>query len=170
MLSDLYHTTLKCSSFKTLLFHSLGVLPALNKNLAGVINETTSEILKAKGEKVVLANLVEDDMAETIEDAFRYDKVILASSSYNAGVFPPMEHFLKSLKERNYQNRKIGIIENGSWAPSAGKEMKSILNEMKEINVVEPMVTIKSTMKDCDTRKLEELVNNLLLDVNAENI
>ena len=121
------------------------------------------EILKDKGEKVVLSNLVEDDTAETVEDAFRYDKVILASSSYNAGLFPPMEQFLNHLKERNYQNRKIGIIENGSWAPSAGKEMKSILSEMKEINVIEPMVTIKSTMKNNDIEKLEELADNMVL-------
>lgn len=134
------------------------------------VAKKTSEILKAKGEKVILANLVEDDITEIIEDAFRYDKVILASSSYNSGVFPPMEHFLKSLKERNYQNRKIGIIENGSWAPSAGKEMKNILNEMKEINIVEPMVTIKSTMKNSDTEKLEELANNILLGTSSENM
>lgn len=121
-----------------------------------------SEILKEKGEKVVLSNLVEDDMAETVEDAFRYDKVILASSSYNAGVFPPMEQFLNHLKGRNYQNRKVGLIENGSWAPSAGKEMKNILNEMEEINIVEPMVTIKSTMKNGDIEKLEELANNII--------
>ena len=95
-------------------------------------------ILEEKGaKKVVLSDLVREDMAEAVEDAFRYDKIILAASSYNAGVFVPMQQFLQKLKERNYQNRKIGILENGSWAPSAGKSMKSVLEEMKDISRVD---------------------------------
>ena len=101
-------------------------------------------------------------MAEAVEDAFRYDKIVLAASSYNAGVFVPMEQFLRKLKERNYQNRKIGILENGSWAPSAGKTMKSVLEEMKEIQVVDPMVTIKSTMKQETIEQMEKLADSLL--------
>ena len=127
------------------------------------VAEIIADILKENGEKVVLTDLVRDDMAEAVEDAFRYDKMILASSSYNAGIFPPMEEFLNHLKGRNYQNRKIGIIENGSWAPSAGKGMKSILESMKDIRIVEPMITIKSTMKQGDVDKLKQLAKEILV-------
>lgn len=121
------------------------------------------ELLEQKGaKKVVLTDLVTEDMAEAVEDAFRYDKIILAASSYNAGVFVPMEQFLYKLKERNYQNRKIGIIENGSWAPSAGKTMKAILQEMKHITMIEPLVTIKSTMKQETIEQIEKLAINIL--------
>ncbi len=121
------------------------------------------EILEEKGiKKVVLTDLVRDDMAEAVEDAFRYDKVVLAASSYNAGVFVPMEQFLHKLKARNYQNRKIAIIENGSWAPSAGKTIKELLQEMKDITIVEPSITIKSTMKKENIDQMSKLADNLL--------
>lgn len=121
------------------------------------------EILEEKGaKKVVLTDLVREDMAEAVEDAFRYDKMILAASSYNTGVFVPMEQFLNKLKERNYQNRKLGIIENGSWAPSAAKSMKNILQEMKDIDIIEPSVTIKSTMKQENIDQMERLAENIL--------
>lgn len=127
------------------------------------VAQEVAKLLKEKGEEhVALADLTRDDMAEAIEDAFRYDKVILAAASYNAGVFPPMEHFLQHLKSKNYQARRMGIIENGSWAPSAGKCMKEIISGMKNIDICEPMVTIKSTMKLDDVKKLNELVDNLL--------
>ena len=127
------------------------------------VAEKLKEILEEKGaKKVVLTDLVRDDMAEAVEDAFRYDKVILTASSYNAGVFVPMEQFLQKLKERNYQNRKIGIVENGSWAPSAGKTMKNRLQEMKDIQMVEPFITIKSTMKQENIKELQELADNML--------
>jgi flavorubredoxin len=120
-------------------------------------------ILEEKGaKKVVLSDLVREDIDEAVEDAFRYDKVILAASSYNAGVFTPMEQFLNKLKERNYQNRKVGIIENGSWAPSAKKTMQNILKEMKDINLIEPTVTIKSTMKEDNVIEMEKLANIML--------
>ena len=120
------------------------------------------EMLKEKGvEKVVLTDLANDDIDEAVEDAFRYSKVVLAASSYNARVFPPMEHFLTKLRDRNYQNRKVGIIENGSWAPSAGKCMKAILSEMKNIEIIEPMVTIKSAMKEENIEELEKLAEKL---------
>lgn len=122
-----------------------------------------AQILEEKGaKKVTITDLARDDMAEAIEDAFRYDKIILAASSYNAGVFPPMEQFLHHLKEKNYQNRKIGIIENGTWAPSAAKTMKGILDEMKNITICEPIVTIMSKMNEESKEKLEELANNIL--------
>lgn len=122
-----------------------------------------AEILKEKGaKKVVLSNLVTDDMAEIIEDAFRYDKVILAASSYNAEVFPPMEQFLSHLRGKNYQNRKIGLIENGSWAPSAAKTMKEFITEMKNITLCEKVITIKSTMSKENIEEMEELADEIL--------
>ena len=101
-------------------------------------------------------------MAEVIEDAFRYDKMIIASPTYDAGLFPTTEKFLRHLKAKNYQNRKVGIIENGSWAPMAGKHMKDILKDMKDISICEPMVTIKTTMNDETVSKIEELAENFV--------
>ena len=125
--------------------------------------EKLKSILKEKGaKKVVLSDLVREDMDEAVEDAFRYDKIILAASSYNAGVFTPMEQFLNKLKERNYQNRKIGIIQNGSWAPSAEKTIKEILQGMKDIEIVNENVTIKSTMKKEDVIEIEKLAESIL--------
>lgn len=128
-----------------------------------IVAEELVRILQEKGEeKIAISDLARDDMAEAIEDAFRYDKIILAASSYNGDVFPPMEQFLLHLKGKNYQNRKIAFVENGSWAPSAGKAMKEIVTKMKNIDICEPMVTIKSTMKEADKVNLEALVDNLL--------
>lgn len=125
--------------------------------------EKFKEILEEKGaKKVVIANLTRDDMAEAIGNAFKYSNLIVASSSYNLGIFPPMEQFLSILKGKNYQNRKIGIIENGTWAPSAGKCMKEIISQMKNIEIVEPMVTIKSTLKEDSRSKLIELAESIL--------
>ena len=122
-----------------------------------------AEILKEKGaKKVVLADLTKEDWAEAVEDAFRYSHLIVASSSYNAGLFPPMKQFLDHLKERNYQNRTVGIIENGSWAPSAGKCMKGTLEEMKNIHIIEPMITLKSTMSEENISQMEEMADVLL--------
>ena len=125
--------------------------------------EKMAEILKQKGaKKVVVGNLITEDWAEAVEDAFRYSHLIVAASSYNAGLFPPMEHFLNHLKNRNYQNRVVGIIENGSWAPSAGRCMKNLLQEMKDIEIIDPIVTIKSTMKTDDIVQMEKMADNLL--------
>ena len=122
-----------------------------------------AEILKEKGaKKVVLADLTTEDWAEAVEDAFRYSHLIVAASSYNAGLFPPMEQFLNRLKERNYQKRTVGIIENGSWAPSAGKCMKNILQEMKDLKIVEPVITIKSRMKDNNIEEMTKLADEIL--------
>lgn len=126
------------------------------------VAEKMAEILKENGEKnVIIADLARTDWAEAVAEAFCYSKLIVAASSYNASLFPPMEHFLGRLKERNYQKRTVGVIENGSWAPSAGKCMKAILQEMKEINIAEPMVTIKSRMKEENEAQMEELARNL---------
>ncbi len=121
-----------------------------------------AKILEEKGAKVSLFDLARCDMAEAIEDAFRYDKLIIAASSYNAEVFPPMNNFLCSLKGKNYQNRKVGIIENGTWAPSAAKCMKEILEEMKDITICEPVVTVKSRLKEETREELLKLVENIL--------
>ena len=121
------------------------------------------EIVKEKGaKKVAIADLSRDDMAECIEDAFRYDKIVLAASSYNGSVFPPMEQFLRLIKEKNYQNRKIAIIENGTWAPSAAKTMLNIIEGMKNITIIEPKVTIRTTLKDENVEELKNLAENLL--------
>lgn len=120
-------------------------------------------ILEENGaKKVSIADLSRDDMAEAVEDAFRYDKLVLASASYDASIFPPMNNFLNILLEKNYQNRKIALIENGSWAPSAGRCMKEIISKMKNISLCEDLVTIKSTMKDTDIPQLEKLSRELL--------
>lgn len=120
------------------------------------------EILKnTVKEKVVLVDLAREDWAESVEDAFRYSKLILMASSYNMGVFPPMEHFLNHLKDRNYQNRKIAIIENGSWAPSAAKCMKNIIEDMKNIELVDNVITIKSTMSEKNIQEFENLAKEI---------
>lgn len=122
-----------------------------------------AEMLKAKGApKVSMADLTRDDMAEAVEDAFRYDRLVLAASSYNAGLFPPMEEFLHHLAGRNYQNRTVGIIENGSWALSAGKCMKAILDGMKNITLLEPTVSIVSTPDEKCMNDMEALADSLL--------
>ncbi len=128
------------------------------------VAKRVAQMLEEKGvKKVTVADLARDDFAEAIEDAFKYGKVILAASTYNMSVFPPMRQFLTNLKERNYQKRKIGIIENGTWAPAAGKCMKEMLGQMKDIEIVEPTVTIKSKMKEGNIAELEQLVNAILL-------
>ena len=122
-----------------------------------------AKILEEKGaKKVVVSDLAREDWAECVEDAFRYSKLIVASSSYNMGIFPPMEHFLRHLKDRNYQKRTIGIIENGSWAPSAGRGMKAIISEMKDVNIVEPMITMKSRMNEENRKQMEDLADEIL--------
>ncbi len=122
-----------------------------------------AEILEKKGaKKVSLFDLARDDMAEAIEDAYRYDTLVLAASSYDAGVFPCMEDFLNHLRAKNFQKRKVAYIQNGSWAPSAGKVMKSIVAQMKDITEIEPMVTIKSTLKPETLAELETLADAIL--------
>ena len=125
--------------------------------------EKMAEILRAKGApKVSLADLCRDDMAEAVEDAFRMGKLVVAAASYDADVFPPMYDFLHHLKLKAYQKRRVGIIENGSWAPCAGRVMKGMLETMKEIEIVEPIVTIRSTMKQGDIPALEALADAIL--------
>lgn len=117
--------------------------------------ERLGELLREKGaKKVVVSDLSRDDMAEVIEDAFRYPKIVVAAASYDGGVFPVMHDFLYHLQIKNYQKRRFGIVENGSWAPSAGRVMKEMIEAMKDCEIVEPMVTIRSRMKPADEEQL----------------
>ncbi|EOS45960.1 FprA family A-type flavoprotein [Lachnospiraceae bacterium JLR.KK009] len=121
------------------------------------------EILEAKGaKKVAVADLSRDDMAEAIEDAFRYDKMVLAAATYDGGMFPCMEDFLHHLKSKNFQKRTVALMENGSWAPMAAKTMKGVLEQMKEITICDKIVSIKSTMKEATIPEMEALAEELL--------
>ena len=125
--------------------------------------EKLAGMLKEKGaKKVVLADLCRDDMAEVIEDAFRMNKLVVCASSYDGDVFPPMHMFLWKLKLKAYQNRTVGILENGTWAPSAGKAMRAIIEQMKNVAIVEPSVTIRSSLKEADIPALKALADAIL--------
>lgn len=120
-------------------------------------------ILEAKGcKKVPITDLSRDDIAEAVEDAFKYGKMVLLAASYDGGVFPPMEAFLHHLKSKAYQNRTVALVENGSWAPCASRAMASILEPMKNISICENKVSIKSTMKAADIEALETLADEIL--------
>ncbi|MBQ1938050.1 MAG: FprA family A-type flavoprotein [Bacteroidales bacterium] len=125
--------------------------------------EKLAEILRAKGApKVVVSDLLRSDYAENVEDAFRYSTLVVAAPSYDAALFPAMHAFLHKLQLKGWSRRRAAIIENGSWAPCAGRFMKEMLSQMKEVEIIEPMVTIKSRMKDSDLPALENLANELL--------
>ena len=121
-----------------------------------------AEMLRERGVKVSVADLCRDDMAEAIEDAFKYDRLVVAASSYDADIFPPMHDFLHHLQLKNYQKRRVGIIENGSWAPTAGRIMRAMLEQMKELEIVEPMVTIRSRMSPENQVAMEALAEALV--------
>lgn len=144
-----------------------GVLVAyasIHGNTAEVAR-TFADILRAKGAaKVVVVDLSRCDMAEAVEDAFRYSRLVVAAASYDSDVFPPMHDFLHHLAIKNYCKRRIGIIENGSWAPSAGRAMRNIIDRFKDVCVIEDMVTITSRMKPADIPALERLAEAVLAD------
>ena len=122
-----------------------------------------AKTLEEKGApKVAITDLTRDDMAEAIEDAFRYSKLIIAASSYDGGIFPPMEDFLNRLSQKAYQNRTVGLVENGSWAPCAARAMKGFVENMKNITICDNTVTIKSTLKDADMDSVSALVDEIL--------
>ena len=124
--------------------------------------ELLEEKLKAAGVEIVEStDLAREDMAEAIEDAFRYDRLVLATTTYNADMFPFMKTFLEELKERGYKNRKIAMIENGSWAPTAAKFMKAMLEGSKDITLVEPIVTVKGALNDESRARVEALAKEL---------
>lgn len=125
--------------------------------------EKMAEILKEKGAKAVCCfDLARDDMAEAVAEAFRYDKLVIMSPTYDGALFPCMEDFLYHLKVKTYKKRTVGIVENGSWAPMAGKLMKAYLEAMKDVQICEPVVSIKSVMKEADEKNLEILAEALL--------
>lgn len=123
--------------------------------------EELAEKLRATGVKVAFTDLCRDDMAEAVEDAFRYDRLVLCACTYDGGIFPPMEDFLHHLKSKAYQKRKVAFMENGSWAPMAAKQMKAIVETFKNIETVEPVVTIRSTLNAASRAQLDALVGEL---------
>ncbi len=132
--------------------------------------ELIAEKLKQNGcPKVVVTDLAREDMAEAVEDAFRYGKLILATTTYNAEIFPFMREFINHLTERNYQNRTVGFVENGSWAPLAAKVMKSMLENSKNLTFAEPTVTIKSALSDESKAQIDQMVLELTRDYIAQD-
>lgn len=141
-----------------------GILIAYNSihgNTEKVVGRLVELLKERNATKIVVSDLAREDMSEVIEDAFRYDKMIIATPTYDAGLFPTTEKFLRHLKHKNYQNRKIGIIENGSWAPMAAKYIKEILKDMKDIEIFDTIVTIKTSMKEDTIIQLEKLANEI---------
>jgi len=126
------------------------------------IAEYLAEKLHENGEKVALSDAARDDMAEMIEDAFRYDRMVIVAASYDAGVFPQIKDFLSRLQSKGYKKRCVGIVENGTWSPSAGRAIMESLNEMKSIEIIEPMVTIYSVMNEQNKIELDSLVKECL--------
>lgn len=120
--------------------------------------EKLAELLRENGEEVEVCDLARAAISEAVEAAFQYDRMIVAAASYDGGVFPRMRDFLSLLQSKNYQKRKVALIENGTWSPSAGRTMKAILTDMKEIEIVEPMITIRSKMKDADIEEMKKLI------------
>ena len=132
--------------------------------------EKLAEKLKNNGcPKVTVIDLARTDMAEAVEDAFRFNKLVLATTTYNADIFPFMRAFIEHLTERNYQNRTVAFIENGTWAPLAAKTMKAMLEKSKKITFLEPVVTIKSALNDESNQKLDELAKSLSEDYIARS-
>ena len=125
--------------------------------------EKLADLLRAKGaKKIVLSDLCRSDVAENVEDAFRYPTMVLAASSYDAGLFTPMYEFLHRLQIKGYSNRRVALVENGSWAPSAARVMKEMVGTMKDIDLVDQVVTIRSRMKSSDLPALSSLADTLL--------
>lgn len=124
--------------------------------------KSLAALLEEKGAKrVAIADLSRDDMAEAVEDAFRHDKLVLAACTYDGGLFPPMEDFLHHLKAKNFQKRTVALMENGSWAPQAAKKMRELMESMKEIQICEPVISIRSTMNEQTKTAMEELAEIL---------
>ena len=156
---DLYNTW---SSYEP---EDEGVLVAyasIHGNTAKAAKQIADKI-KAKGvEKMEVMDLSRDDMAEAVEAAFRYDKMVLACATYDGGLFPVMEDFLNHLKSKNFQKRKAALVENGSWAPLAAKKMRESLESMKNIEICENIVSIKSTVKEENVEQMDKMIDELL--------
>ena len=150
------------SSYKS---EEKGILVAYNSihgNTEKAVNKLVEILKETTTEKIVTSDLARADFSEVIEDAFKYDKMIIASPTYDAGLFPDTEKFLRTLKHKNFQNKKVGIIENGSWAPIAAKCMKEILADMKNIEICDQVVTIKTKMNKENEEQMRILINQLL--------
>ena len=135
---------------------------SIHGNTAKAVKKLAEILIEKGAKKVILTDLSRDDMAEALEDAFRYDKLVLAACTYDGGLFPCMEDFLLHLKAKSYQKRTVALVENGSWAPQAARKMKEILEAMKNITILEPIITIRSTMKEETIGKMEELAEKLV--------
>jgi flavorubredoxin len=131
-------------------------------NTEGAAKKLAAMLEEKGAPKVTISDLAREDMAECIEDAFRYDRLVVAAPTWDGAIPPVMQDFLYHLKAKMYQKRTVGIVENGSWAPMAGKLMKEQLESMKDVNVVEPVVTIRSAVKESDIAQLEALADSLL--------
>ena len=121
-----------------------------------------AEELESRGEKTVVTDLARCDLAEALEDAFRYDKAVFAATTLDGGIFPVMEEFIRHLKAKNYQNRKVGIIENGSWAPMSGKLMRALLAEQKDVRIADTVITCRSGVPDNIREQCAALADELL--------
>ena len=132
-------------------------------NTARAAEELACLLRESGEEKVVVSDLAREDMAEVIEDAFRYDRMVLASPTYDGGLFPCMESFLMHLKSKGFQKRTVGLMENGSWGPMAAKQMRQILEGMKEITVAEQVVSIRSSLNDKSREELKILAEQISL-------
>lgn len=154
---DLYNTWSSYQPEKDGVFIACASIYGNTKNAALKLKE----LLEAKGVQVAFSDITREDLAEAVEDAFKYSKTVFAASSYDGGVFPPMETLLCHLKAKAFQNRTVGVIENGSWAPCAARTMKAALEGMKNISVCENTVTVKSVFKESDIPALEALAQEL---------
>ena len=135
---------------------------SLHGNTAKAANILADELKAKTSDKVAISDLSRDDMAECIEDAFRYDRLVLCAPTYDGGVMPVMEDFINHLRIKAYQNRKVAFIENGSWAPVAGKKMREAMEAMKNITIIEPIVTVESTVKEKTIEDIKTLAAALL--------
>lgn len=135
---------------------------SIHGNTARAAEEFAQMLRDMGAPKVAVTDLTRDDMAEAVEDAFRYDRMVVAASTYDGDVFPCMEEFLLHLKAKNYQKRTVGIMENGSWAPQAAKKMRAILEQMKAVEICEPVISIRSAAKEADRICMEQLAKVLL--------
>ena len=123
--------------------------------------EVLGEMISAKGIRAKMMDVARTEVSEAVEDAFSYDKVVLAASSYDGGLFPPMYNFLHHLQDKAWQKRRIGFIENGTWAPCAARIMKDMVSGLRDMELIEPVVTLKSVMKKEDRAALEALANEI---------
>ena len=142
-----------------------GIFIAYNSiygNTRKAVEELAEQLKKRGAKNVILTDLARDDMAKAVSDAFCYDKMIVAATTYDAGIFPAVENFLRRLKHKNYQNRKVGIIENGSWAPMAAKNMRELLEGMQKIEICEPIVSIPTTLKGNAKEQMDQLIEEIL--------